>query len=35
MDRVQPLTLAQIREGGWLDPRHRTHEREDAEKTAA
>jgi hypothetical protein len=35
MDRVHPLTLAQIREGGWLDPGTEPTSGDDAEKTAA
>jgi hypothetical protein len=35
MDRVQPLTFDQIREGGWLDPGTEPTSGEDAERTAA
>lgn len=35
MDRVQPLTFAQIQEGGWLDPGTQPTSGEDSEKTAA
>jgi hypothetical protein len=35
MDRVQPLTFQQIREGGWLDPGTEPAAGEDVERTAA
>ncbi len=35
MDRVQPLTLAQVQEGGWLDPGTEPATGPDAERTAA
>jgi Replication-relaxation len=35
MDRVQPLTFDQVREGGWLDPGTEPTTGEDVERTAA
>jgi hypothetical protein len=35
MRRIQPLTFAQVREGGWLDPGTEPTTGEDVERTAA
>jgi hypothetical protein len=35
MDRIQPLSFDQVREGGWLDPGTEPSTGEDADRTAA